>query len=196
MPAITRAWEADTPAKFAEIPEQIKDGILELLEAELIPSSVTPGEMVPRVRNRRIVEVDPNTWRGRLKSPRHLVGTGDNEVQKVHSYLVGYGGIVAQNDDNTVGGKSFQLRFLIDSYYEDDIGTDSDNPEKRHAAEIARITYKLWISRTLGRPTFVKRIVDFSERRGFAKMGDTITRESLAELIVDTHAVPMPPPTP
>ena len=193
---ITRAWEADTPEKFAEIPEQIKDGILELLNDELVPPTVTVGEKIPRVRNRRIVEIEPTTWKGRLKSPRHLEGSGDDQVQKVHSYLVGYGGIVSQNDDNTVGGKSFQLRFLIDSYYEDEVGTDEDNPEKRHADEISRIVYKIWTSRTLRRPTFVKRIVDFSERRGFARMGDTVTRESLAELIVDTHAVPLPPPTP
>lgn len=192
---ITRAWEANTPAKFAEIPEIVKEGILELLEEELVPSTVTPGEKIPKVKNRAIVEISPTTWAGRLLSDRNVEGTGDNLVEKVHTYMVGFRGIVSATEDNTTGGKSFQLRFSIDSYYQDEVGTDTDNPEKRHAAEIARILHALWMSRTLRRPTFVKRIVDFSERRGFAKMGELITRESLAEIAVDLHAVPMLPPT-
>jgi hypothetical protein len=193
---ITSAWEANTPEKFAEIPEIVKAGILECLNGELVPLTVTPGEKIPAVKNRRIVDLDTGTWATRLKSDRHLEGTGDNTTRKVHCYLVGFGGIVAATDDNTVGGKSFQLRFLIDSYYEDEIGTDLDNPEKRHGEEISRITHVLWMSRTLKRPKFVKKIVDWSERRGFAKMGNNIMRESLAELIVDLHAVPMVTPTP
>lgn len=192
MPIIS-AWEANTPEKFAEIPEIVKEGILEILTTLLVPPlPAVPGEKVPEVKNRRVVELDPATWAGRLQSERHSEGTGDDKVDKVHCYMVGFGGITSANDDNTTGGKSFQLRFIIDSYYEDEIGTDDDNPEKSHGREVNMMANALWMSRTLNRPKFVKKIVDFSERRGFAKMGSTLTRESLAELVVDLHAVPMP----
>lgn len=188
---IERAWDVDTAAKFAEMMEEIKAGIIEVAEEELVPGVVALGEKIPFVKNRRIVDLNPSTWATRLKSPRHKEGTGENEVQKVHSFLVGFGGITSVNEDNTTGGKSFTLRFLIDSYYEDEIGTDQDNPEKRHADEVHRLCYVLWMSRVLRRPGLVKRIVEFTERRGFAKMGDNVTRESLAELTVDLNAVPM-----
>lgn len=187
-----KAWDVNTPEQFAEMCEIIKEGILECLNQELVPETVVPGEKIPKVKNRRVIDLIPDTWAGKLKSDRHLAE--DGKTKKVHTYMVDFGGITSVNDDNTVGGKSFQLRFMIDSYYEDEIGTDADNPGKRHSEEVHRIVHKLWMSRTLKRPKFVKKIVDLSERRGFARMGQTLTRESLGELIVDLHAVRMVPP--
>lgn len=187
---INSAWEADTDEKFAEIPEIVKEGIIEIVEEKLVtPLPIVQGEKIPKIWNRRTIDLVPDTWAGRLKSDRHLKLDGEKAV---HSFLVGYGGITSVTDDNTVGGKCFQLRFLIDSYYEEEIvGTNEDNPEKRHGTEISRIIHAIWMSRTLRRPKFVKKIVDWSERRGFARMGQTITRESLGELVVDLSAVPM-----
>lgn len=188
---ITRAWDVQNSDDFEELCEGVKDGIMEVLTGELVPVTVTPGEKVAKLKNRRIIDINPSTWANWLKSDRHVIGTGDDAVEKVHCYMVGYGGISSVNDDNTTGGKVFQVRFLIDSYYEDDSpATDADNAEKRHGAEVHRICYAIWMSRVLKRPGLVKKIVEFNERRGFAKMGDSITRESLAELTVDLNSVP------
>lgn len=186
---INSAWEANTSDKFAEIPEIVKEGILEILNGLLIPEEVEEGEKIPRIWNRRTVDLVPDTWAGRLSSDRHLKADG---LKAVHAFLVGFGGIESTTDDHTVGGKCFRLRFLIDCYYEEEnIGTNEDNPEKRQGIEISKMVHAIWMSRTLNRPRFVKKIVDWSERRGFARMGQTITRESLGELVVDLSAVPM-----
>ena len=185
------ADDVDTPAKFAEMIEEVKLGILEVLTAELVPAGITVGEKIPLLKNRLIVDPVPDKFAARLRSKRHKEGTGSDVVEKVHAFMVGYGGIDTNNPDNTVGRKGFRLRFLIDSYYEDDIGTDADNAEKRHGAEIARVCFALFASRVLRRPGIVQRVADFQERRGFSPMGETVMRKSLGELYVVTKAVRM-----
>lgn len=193
MPLV--ADDVVTPALFADLCEEVKLGIMEVLTAELVPAlPVVPGEKVPVVKNRRIIDASPESWAAKLKSPRHIEGTGENTVEKVHAVMVGYGGLDTRSDDNTVGRKGFRLRFIIDSYYEDEIGEDDDNPEKRHAAEVARVAYVLFASRVLNRPGVVKRVVDFNERRGFTRMGESVMRESLGEVYVELNAVPLVKP--
>lgn len=197
MPYIT-ASEVTTPAKLAEFIEEAKLGLLEVLNTELIPAlPVVAGEKIPLVKNRRIIDLVPDKFASKLRSKRHIEGTGANAVEKVHAFTVGYGGIDEDiqsetgHGQTTVGHKQYRVRFLIDSYYEDEIGTDADNPEKRHAAEIARVAYALSTSRTLKRPGVVQRVGAFTERRGFARMGESMARESLAEVFVVLEAVPM-----
>lgn len=189
---LEKAWDVDSPEDFAELLEAVKAGLQETITTVLIPEGEPQeGEKVPQIKNRRIVDVNPTTWANWLRSDRHKVGAGtEDEIDLVHCYMVGYAGITSVNDDNTTGGKSFRVSFTIDSYYADDIGSDDVNPEKSHGEEIAKMAYAIWMSRVLKRPGMVKKIVEFNETRGFAKMGDSITRESLAQLIVDLDAVP------
>jgi len=195
------ANDVTTPAKLAEFIEEAKLGLLEVLNTELVPAlPVVAGEKIPLVKNRRIIDEDLSKYAAKLRSKRHIEGTGTNAVEKIHTFMVGYGGLDEDiqgetgHGQTTVGRKQYRVRFLIDSYYEDEIGTDADNPEKRHAAEIARVAYALSASRTLKRPGVVQRVGAFTERRGFATFGEGIARQSLAEVYVILEAVPLVKP--
>lgn len=194
MPYI-KASEVDTPAKLAELCEEAKLGLLEVLNAELIPVDVTPGEKIPVLRNRRIADYPSDKMAAPLRSKRHIEGTGDNAVEKVHAFTAGYGGIdedieIEVGHGPPSGGfKQYRIRFLIDSYYENEIGTNADNPEKRHAAEVARVAYAIAASRVLRRPGVVERIGKFRERRGFVRMGEAVIRDSVGEVFVVTCPV-------
>lgn len=190
MPIV--ADDVDSPDKFADIGEEVKEGILEVLNATLIPAGApVPGEKLPAIKNRRIMDNVPKTYGPKLESDRHKEGAAPNEVKKVHIFMVGYGGVDTLTESPTVGRKNFRMRFLIDSYYEDDIGTDADNAEKRHARELMKVAYALFASKVLNRPSIVERIIDFEERRGFVRVGERMTRESLGELFVRLKAVPL-----
>lgn len=188
------ANDVTTPAKLAEFCEEAKLGMLEVLNAELIPAVVTAGEKIPVLKNRRIIDTIPDKFASKLRSKRHIEGTGANQVEKVHAFMVGYGGLDTDVPQTTVGRKVYRIRFIIDSYYEDEIGNDLDNPEKRHAAEVARVAYALAASKVLRRPGIVHRVGDFIERRGFARMGESVMRESLGEVFVTLEAVPLVKP--
>lgn len=188
------ANDVTTPELFADMCEEVKAGILEVLNETLIPfGPPAPGEKLPKIKNRRIIDRNADAWAKKLRSNRHREGDPPNHVEKVHTFMVGYGGL-ATYEGQSVGQKGFVLRFLIDSYYEDETGSDSDNPEKRHAREVAKAAYALFQSRVLKRPGLVKKIADFSERRGFTKMGETVVRESLGEVFVELQSVPLPRP--
>lgn len=180
-----------TEEEFADVCEYIKEGVLEVLNAALIPAGASvEGEKLPVIKNRLIVDRAPGKWAAKLQSDRHLEGAGDGQVKKVHAFMVGYGGL-DNYEDRTVGHIPFRLRFTIDSYYEDEVGTDADNPEKRHAREVAKVAFALYKSRTLNRPQVVKRVVGFRERRGLARMGETVVRESLGEVYIEIKPVPL-----
>lgn len=186
------ADDVTNPEEFAELCEEVKEGILEVLNATLIPAGPpVVGEKLPAIKNRRIIDRVPATFASKLSSDRHLEGVGTDAVKKVHIFMVGYGGIDTDVPSPTVQRKNFQLRFLIDSYYEDDIGMDEDNAEKRHAAEVHKVAYALFASRTLNRPGIVQRVIGFSERRQFSAMGENIVRESLGEVLVLLKGVPI-----
>lgn len=177
---------------FAGFCEEAKQGIAEVLRKELIPEGApVAGEKVPIVKNRRILTDTPQDWATLLRSERHKEGTGLNEVEKVHAFMVGYAGIDTDSEDNTVSQKSFRLRFVIDSYYENKVGSDTDNPEILHGREIHKIGYALVASRVCNRPGVVKKVVAFRERRGFTRLGEALMRESLAELIIELQPVPL-----
>ncbi len=185
------AHEVDTPEKFADLCEEIKAGILEVIEETILPGAITAGEKVARVENRRIIDVG-REYANKLRSERHKA-LEEESPDKVHAYMVGYGGIDTNIPSTTTGTKTFQLRFLIDSYYEDDIGTSDDNAEKRHAREVHMISYALFRNKVLNRPGIVHRVERWEERRGFATMGETMTRESLGELFVKILPIPLNP---
>lgn len=175
---------------FAELCECVKKGLIDTLTPELIPTAEpVEGEKVPKIKNRRIMDTTPETWAGKLESDRHKVGGKD----KIHTYMVGYAGINSV-DGGITARKGYQLRFVVDSYYENDIGSDADNAEKRHAREVHKISYAVFASPLLGIPGIVDRVIEFKERRGFAKMGTAMTRESLAEVVVQIRPVPLVKP--
>jgi len=184
-----------SPADFAELCEEVKAGIYEVLEETLIPAGAPqPGEQIPLLKNRRIVDQVPKTYATKLESDRHLVGDAPDQTKRIHIFWVGFGGIDTSIPSQTVTRKTFRLRFLIDSYYEDDIGLDDDNAEKRHASEVHKVAYALFASKVLKRPSVVEQVLDFEERRGFVRVGERMTRESLGEVFVKLKAVPLVKP--
>lgn len=192
MPYI-HSHDVTTPARLAEYVEESKLGMLEVLTAELIPGTITPGEKIPFLRNRRIADYPSDRMAAPLRSKRHIAGVDENgkPIEKVHAFTVGYGGLDTDIPQTTVGHKQYRVRFLIDSYYENEMGTDVDNPEKRHAAEVARVAYALAKSKVLNRPGVVYKVGDFKERRGFVRMGEAVIRDSVAEVYVILEPVPI-----
>lgn len=190
-----------TSEEFATLVESVKTKLADLIETELVPENETLGEKVPQVLRRLLVRRDGREWVAKLQSGRHLeveVIDGINTpVEKVHTFMIGHGGIDEYNPQNKDNRSNFwRLRFTIDSYYQDAVETDTDNPEKRHAAEVSRIAHLLKESRLKGdfRVPFpgvgnegsnaIYRVEGFRERRGLARMGDVLVRESLAEVFV------------
>lgn len=183
-----------TPEEFAAYVETVKDRVADLINIELVPTAVTSGEKIPAVHKRLIIDRNSAAWASRLKSDRHVeqVATDEGTVEEriVHAFMVGYGGIETR-PSTLVRTVAWNLRFTIDSYYQDLPGTDIDNPEKSHGAEINRVGYVLMTTRPFGVPG-VTRATEFRERRGLASMGDTILRESLGELWLELDPIAFP----
>jgi hypothetical protein len=174
-----------TSAEFAQRIEDIKAAILTTVRTELIPSVVTIGERIPKVINRLIVERQADKWASKLTSSRDI---DDQEKRRVHAVMVGYGGI-SPGPNNTVGSMVWRLRFTLDSYLQDEFGTDTDNAEKRHNDEITRMAFALRSTRHLGLPQWVRSVGQLSERRGLARMGEIMVRESLGEMVVELQPI-------
>lgn len=206
MPEL-HADEVNTSALFAAMCEEVKAGLIEVIAAEIVPpGEPVEGEKVARLHSRRVIDTSPEAFASKMRSPRHVEqqpsgeapeNEGDpqplEDVQRVHAYMIGFGGVSGDGEDQSTGRKAFRLRLLIDSYYEDYFGTDADNAETRHASEVHRLAFAIYASLNLRRPGLVFKISEFRERRGFSRMGaNTMTRESLAEVIVDLRAVPLP----
>jgi len=189
------ADDVDSPEDFAALIREVKDGIMEVVTAVLIPAGPPQlGEKLPAIKNRRVLDQVPAKYASKVESDRHIVGTGANATKKIHMFMVGYGGLDTGFPSPTVGRKNFRLRFLIDSYYEDDIGTDTDNAEERHSEEFSKVAYALFASKVLNRPSVVEMVMDIQERRGFVRFGERMARESLCELFVKVKAVPLVKP--
>jgi hypothetical protein len=179
-----------TPSQFADVCESIKDGVLEVTTATLIPEGApVEGEKLPTIKNRLVIDSDGRKWAAKLQSDRHKEESPEGEILKVHAFMIGFGGLDTY-EDKTVGHVPFRLRFTVDSYYEDEVGTDTDNSELWHAREIAMLAFALY------RPGVVKRVVGFHERRGLARIGKTVVRESLGEVYIEIKPAPLRPPAP
>lgn len=183
-----------TPEEFAAYVETIKDRVAALISGELVPSSSEVGEKVPAVHKRLIIDRNNEAWAARLRSDRHIetvsVDGVDQQEPVVHAFMVGYGGIETR-PSSVVRTVAYNLRFTIDSYYQDVPGTDADNAEKNHGSEIFRATHVLMTTRPFG-VAGVARATEFRERRGLAKMGDTLVRESLGELWLELDPIAFP----
>lgn len=182
-----------TPKQFAEdVCTPIKNGIIQVITDILIPSGPpVEGEKLPIIKNRLMIDNSANTkWAVRLSSPRDIELINSKPVPRVHAVLVAFGGL-SEYVENTVGHVGLRLRFTIDSYYQEWLGTDEDNADIRHNNEIAMTALALYQSKTLGYPNIVKRVLGFNERRALVRMGETIVRESLGEFYVEIMPAPL-----
>lgn len=184
-----------TPEGFADICEAAHEGLVEVVRAAVIPPGNTvPGERVPKVFGRLVVDPDANTWAAALTSERHVeqpppeAGPEAEPVEKVHAIMVGWGGIETY-DEPSINQAGFRLRFVLDAYYENEVGTDADNPEKWSAREISMLAWSILANRTLNRPGIVVSIYAFRERRGLRPMGERRVIQSLGEVWVDLQPV-------
>jgi hypothetical protein len=180
-----------TPEGFADLCEEARQGLVKVIKDTVIPpGEPVEGEKLPEVFDRLIVDPDGDLWAAALTSERHVeVPPGGGEpVQKVHALMVGWGGLETYDEPST-NQAGFRLRFVLDAYYEDEIGTNADNPEKWQAREIAMLAWSLLSSRTLGKPGIVLQVYAFRERRGVRRMGERRVRQSLGEVWVDLQPV-------
>lgn len=179
-----------TPQEFADYLETVKGRIIALISNELVPGQTSPGERLPKVINRLVVERNRDTWAAKLRSKRHVETVNTVSQEMVHAFMIGYGGL-GTYEDRTVRSVAYRLRFTVDSYYQDSPGTDEDSPEKRHGAEIARVAHVLLTTRPFG-VEGVKEVTGFNERRGLSRLGNVIVRESLGEMFVTLKPIQIP----
>jgi hypothetical protein len=185
-----------TPELFADdYCEAARQGLIEVIRETVIPpGEPQPGEKVAEVFDRLIVDSDGDQWAAALTSPRHVeqppleAGPDAQPVEKVHAVMVDAGGIETYEEPST-NQAGFRLRFVLDAYYEDEIGTNADNPAKWQAREIAMLAWAILSSRTLNRPGIVLQVYAFRERRGLRRMGERKVRQSLGEVWVDLQPV-------
>lgn len=184
------AKDVTTPAAFAQATREVKAAMVALLNAQLVPEGEPqPGERVPFIANRAIVNADRGEpWAGDLRSARHVEGGN----RKVDTFGVAYAGLQTR-EGSRVGRKGFTLRFVIFSYVEDDVGTNADNAEEFQNEQIARVVYALYQGRNLGIGGLVDKLGDFRERRGTIPMGTTLVKQSLGEVFVHLKPVPVDP---
>lgn len=184
------AQEITSSVEFAQMCEDVKQAIFEIVVLELVP--VLPavvGERVPKVVPMLLFDKDDNIWAGMLRSNRHKVTVASKQVEKIHCYMVGYGGI-ANYANNTNRTMPFAQRFVVISYYQDDAGTAESNAEKAHGFEMARLAYALNNTPNLNMPGVVVRTVEYRERREMTRIGDNQVREGVIEFFVELQPVP------
>ena len=182
-----------TPQELVNLTKAIKVRMVEIVTGVLVPEAVVPGEKTPKIIPRLIIDPNYKAWANKLKSPRHKVTENGVELEKVHSVMVYYKGI-QDYLDKTVRSMPWKLAFGIDNFYQDDPGTDEDNPEDHHNAEITLAAAALWSARPFGVPK-VKSVVSFKEGRGLTTMGDYMVRQSMGTAIVELEPLQLPPRT-
>lgn len=163
-----------TPEELVTLSEAINDRMYELISEKLVPVLVTPGEKVPKVFDRLVVDSDHRAWANMLKSERHV----EEEEKQVHAFMV-YPKGMSDYPDNTVRSMPWQLDYAIDSFYQDYPGKTHDNPGFRHNKEITLIAATLWSARPFG-VVGVKMVTGFKENRVLTRMGDYVVRQSMA----------------
>lgn len=184
------AQEIQTSTEFSTLIETVKQAVVDVAKAELVPPlPATEGERVPMIKNRLIYDKNRETWAAKLRSDRHTVSIAGNPEKKIHCYMISYGGI-ADYADRTVGMMPFALLFRVVGYYQDDVGVDGDNAEESMAFELGKLAYSYQNTPKLNLPGVVKRVTGYRERRDPAKIGEVQVIESVIEFFVELQTVP------
>lgn len=175
-----------TPEELVTLTENINDRLYQLISDKLVPVTVTPGEKVPKIFDRLVVDSDHKAWANMLRSDRHL----ENKEEQVHAFMV-YPKGLRDYPDRTVRAMPWQIDYGIDSFYQDFPGMTHDNPGFRHNKEITTIAATLWSARPFG-VTGVKKIIQFREVRVLTRMGDVMVRQSMGLVSIQLDPAQIP----
>lgn len=175
-----------TPEELVTLTEDVNDRLYELISEKLVPSVVTPGEKVPKIFDRLIVDSDHRAWANMLKSDRHI----ENQEEQVHAFMV-YPKGLRDYPDRTVRAMPWQIDYAIDSFYQDYPGLTHDNPGFRHNKEITLVAATLWSARPFG-VVGVKKLVQFREIRVLTRMGDVMVRQSMGLVSIQLDPAQIP----
>ncbi len=180
-----------TPEQLVTLTEQVNTRLYQLISAKLIPAlPVVPGERVPKVLDRLVVDSDHSAWANMLRSDRHIESQGGVNVKQVHSVMI-YPKGIRDYPDNTTRAMKWELSFGIDNFYQDYPGKIDDNPGYRQNKEIILVAAMLWSTIPFG-VVGVKRIVGWRETRVLSRMGDTMVRQSMAVLTLRLNPAQIP----
>ena len=181
-----------TPEDLVQLSEDINARIYQLISDKLIPVDVTPGEKVPKIIDRLVVDSDHRAWANILRSDRHVETQNGEDVKQVHCIMV-YPKGVRDYPDNTVRAMHWQLDFGVDNFYQDYPGKSNDNPAYRQNKEIMLVAAVLWSARPFG-VVGVKQVVGLRESRVLTRLGDTMVRQSMTICTVRLQPGSIPNP--
>lgn len=179
-----------TPEELVTLTEAINDRLYQLINTKLVPVNVTPGEKIPQVFDRLVVDSDHRAWANMLRSDRHIENQAGEDIKQVHSFMV-YPKGLRDYPDKTVRAMPWQLDYGIDSFYQDYPGMTHDNPGYRHNKEITLVAATLWSARPFG-VVGVKKIIGFREIRVLTRMGDVMVRQSMAVVTIQLDPAQIP----
>lgn len=175
-----------TPEELAELTVDVNDRLFQLISDKLVPVDITPGERVPKIFDRLVVDSDHRAWANMLRSDRH----DESEMggKQVHAIMI-YPKGIQDYPDKTVRTMPWELEYGIDNFYQDYPGKTHDNPGFRQNNEIVIVAAHIWSTRPFG-VVGVKRVVRWRERRVLSRMGDTMVRQSMAVVSIQLDPAP------
>lgn len=179
-----------TPAELVALTEATNTRLVQLVTDTLVPPVVTPGERVPKIFDRLVVDTDHKAWANMLRSDRHVESQNGQDVKQIHTFMI-YPKGMRDYPDNTVRSMPWQLEFGIDSFYQDYPGKSGDNPGMRHNAEVTLIAATLLSTKPFG-VVGVKRIVGWREVRVLSRLGDFQVRQSMATCTIRLQPAQIP----
>lgn len=179
-----------TPEQLVTLTEDINTRLYELVSEKLVPEDVTPGERVPKVIDRLVVNSDHTAWANMLKSDRHVETQGGEPIKQVHAVMI-YPKGLHDYPDNTVRSMHWELNYGIDNFYQDHPGKIDDNPGYRQNKEIVAVAAMLWSTVPFG-VVGVKRVVRYRETRVLTRLGDVMVRQSMAVVTIRLQPAQIP----
>lgn len=179
-----------TPEQLVTLTEQVNDRLYQLISDKLVPLVVLPGERVPKIFDRLVVDSDHTAWANILRSDRHIESQSGENIGQVHAIMI-YPKGLRDYPDNTVRSLPWDLSYGIDNFYQDYPGKTGDNPGFRQNKEIVLVAATLLSTVPFG-VVGVKKIIGWRETRVLSRMGDTMVRQSMAVCTVRLQPAQIP----
>lgn len=179
-----------TPVELVTLTEAVNDRLYQLVSDTLVPVATNPGEKIPKIFDRLVVDSDHRAWANTLRSDRHIENQSDVDIKQVHAVMI-YPKGIRDYPATTVRSMHWDMNFGIDNFYQDYPGKTEDNPAFRQNKEIVLVAATLWCTIPFG-VAGVKRIVGWRETRVLSRMGDTMVRQSMSVLTIRLNPAQMP----
>jgi len=180
-----------TPDELVTLTESINSRLYDLVVGVMVPPLPgVPGEKVPRVYDRLVVDSDHRAWAPMLKSDRHIENQGGVDVKQIHTIMI-YPKGLRTIPHNTVRSRKWQFDYGIDNFYQDYPGTTDNNPGFRQNKEVVLVADTLITTIPFG-VTGVERIVSWRESRALTRIGDVMVRQSMGILAIHIHPAQIP----